>query len=50
MAPLGIITLIYAPLIVFLVVPPEIKRTPEAKAIANAKLAEMGSMSKQEIA
>ncbi|KAF4677022.1 hypothetical protein FOL47_003755 [Perkinsus chesapeaki] len=50
MAPLGIITLIYAPLVVFLVVPPEIKRTPEAKTIANAKLAEMGRMSKQEIA
>ncbi|EER13033.1 conserved hypothetical protein [Perkinsus marinus ATCC 50983] len=49
MAPVGIFPLAIAPLVIFLVFPPEIKKTPEAKSIAENKLKEMGAMTMGEI-
>ncbi|KAF4672957.1 hypothetical protein FOL46_008106 [Perkinsus olseni] len=49
MAPVGIFPLAVAPLVIFLIFPPEIKKTPEARSIAENKLKEMGSMSAGEI-
>jgi DASS family divalent anion:Na+ symporter len=44
----GIVSLLLIPLIVYKLYPPEIKRTPEAGAIAREELARMGPMSKGE--
>ncbi|KNC92131.1 anion permease [Trabulsiella odontotermitis] len=44
----GALCLIVLPLILMVVWPPEIKKSPEAVTIAKEKLAEMGKLSKQE--
>ncbi|VBB08867.1 sodium/sulphate symporter [Lucifera butyrica] len=44
----GIIALIVIPLVIYLVYPPEITETPEAKTMAKQALAEMGPMSAAE--
>lgn len=44
----GIVSLIALPLVLYWLVPPEIKETPHASAMASAQLREMGSLSKNE--
>lgn len=44
----GLIGLVILPLILFVVWPPEIKKSPQAQAIAREKLAAMGPVSRQE--
>jgi DASS family divalent anion:Na+ symporter len=44
----GLISLIVVPYVLYLIYPPEIKKTPEAKEIAAAELAKMGPMSAAE--
>ncbi|PWU05584.1 MAG: anion permease [Verrucomicrobia bacterium] len=44
----GIISLILVPFIIYKISPPEIKHLPDAKEFAKTKLAEMGSMKRQE--
>lgn len=44
----GLISLIVVPYILYLIYPPEVKKTPEAKEIATAELAKMGPMSTSE--
>lgn len=44
----GVICLVLVPLLLFVIWPPEIRKSPEAVTIAKAKLAEMGPMSRQE--
>ena len=41
----GLVCIALVPLVVYLVYPPEIKNTPDAKVFAKAKLADMGPMS-----
>jgi len=41
----GLICIALVPLVVYLVYPPEIKSTPDARSYAQSKLTEMGSMS-----
>jgi len=48
--PVGIILLILAPLLAYLVFPPEIKKSPEAPRWASEELSKMGPISKKEIA
>ncbi|KAF4677020.1 hypothetical protein FOL47_003753 [Perkinsus chesapeaki] len=49
MAPPGILPLIYGPLIMYFFYPPEIKKTPQARKLADDKLAEMGRIGAFEI-
>ncbi|KAF4655925.1 hypothetical protein FOZ61_007280 [Perkinsus olseni] len=49
MAPVGVLPLIYAPIILYFLFPPQIKKTPQAKKLANEKLNEMGRISAFEI-
>jgi DASS family divalent anion:Na+ symporter len=44
----GFITLVLVPLVLYVVWPPEIKKSPEAVKIAKEKLAAMGAVSRQE--
>lgn len=44
----GILSLIFMPLLVYKILPPEIKHTPDAPRIAKQKLAEMGKLTKEE--
>ncbi len=44
----GAICLFLIPLVMYYVFPPELKKTPEMRALAKKNLAEMGSMSKPE--
>ncbi|MEH0861917.1 anion permease [Halobacteriovorax sp. DPLXC-1] len=44
----GLTSLIIIPLLVFLIYPPTVKKTPEAKKIAKEKLEEMGAITKSE--
>jgi len=46
--PPGLIALILVPLVLYVVFPPEVKKSPEAPADARQKLAAMGPMSAQE--
>ncbi len=45
----GIICLILIPLVMYMLFPPELKRTPEMRNIAKQKLADMGGMTRDEI-
>lgn len=45
----GLISLIVIPYLIYILYPPEIKKTPEAKNIARDELAKMGPMSRAEI-
>lgn len=47
-APLGIISLLILPSVIYRLDPPEIKQTPEAKKIAGQELKKMGPMTKKE--
>ncbi|KAF4732840.1 hypothetical protein FOZ62_026531, partial [Perkinsus olseni] len=49
MAPVGALPLIYGPIILYFLFPPQIKKTPQAKRLANEKLAEMGRISAFEL-
>ncbi len=44
----GLLCLILMPLVIYLVYPPEVKETPDAKAFATDNLAEMGQINIQE--
>ncbi|HMO48736.1 MAG TPA: DASS family sodium-coupled anion symporter [Rubrivivax sp.] len=44
----GIVALLLMPLVIYLMYPPEIKRTPDAANFARGKLREMGPMSRDE--
>lgn len=44
----GLLALIFMPLVIYLLWPPQIKETPHAKELSKAKLAEMGKMSVKE--
>jgi len=44
----GLISLIVVPYVLYLIYPPEVKKTPEAKEIAASELAKMGPMSTAE--
>ncbi|MBJ7449014.1 MAG: anion permease [Parachlamydiales bacterium] len=44
----GLLSLILIPLIIYKIYPPEIKETPQAKALAHQKLKEMGPMKRDE--
>ena len=44
----GLVALLLMPLVIYLMYPPEIKRTPDAAAFARGKLRELGPMSRDE--
>lgn len=44
----GMVAILLMPLVVYLISPPEIKKTPDATGFAKARLAEMGPMSTHE--
>ena len=44
----GLVALALMPLVIYLLYPPEIKRTPDAAGFAHAKLRELGPMSRDE--
>jgi DASS family divalent anion:Na+ symporter len=44
----GIVSLIVMPLVLYVLYPPEIKKTPQARAIAEKELAKMGPMTRAE--
>ena len=44
----GLVALLLMPLVIYLMYPPEIKRTPDAAAFARSKLRELGPMSREE--
>ncbi len=45
----GLISLLVLPFVLYVIYPPEVKKTPEAKEIAAAELARMGPMTRAEI-
>lgn len=45
----GVVSLLVVPYVLYLIYPPEVKRTPEAKKIAAAELGRMGPMSRAEL-
>jgi anion transporter len=47
--PVGVILLALLPLLVFLIYPPEIRSSPDVAAWANAELARMGGLSRNEV-
>ncbi|XP_006664065.2 dicarboxylate transporter 1, chloroplastic [Oryza brachyantha] len=44
----GLLSLVFVPLILYLIYPPEVKTSPDAPRLAKERLAKMGPMSKEE--
>ncbi|MCV5276100.1 anion permease, partial [Escherichia coli] len=45
----GLLCLFLIPLVMYMVFPPELKKTPEMREIARQKLVEMGKMTRDEL-